>query len=259
MKIAAYQFKGSGNIEENLGAIERGILQAAGQQVRLLVTQECALCGYPPVETEAVKKIDFQQAGQAANRIAQLACQYQMNIALGTVLREKQRYTNSILLITPDGESHPIYHKRALWGWDRDAFIPGNELGVYPIDQIKIGFRICFEVRFPEYFRELFREGVELACVSLCDVAAEPNPARYELIKAHLQTRAVENAMVILSVNSISGCQAAPTCLIGPDGDVIAIAPLNEEYLLTFDYEKPLSNFGRDGRIQHSRDLLSID
>jgi len=90
-------------------------------------------------------------------------------------------------------------------------------------------------------------------------VEKEPNPARYELIKSHLITRAVENAMYVLSVNSISGYQTAPTCLINPDGEVLEIAPPQEEYLLTFEYERSGSNFGRDGRIQHSKELLRID
>ncbi len=43
MKLAAFQFRGSGNIEENLLAIQRGILKASEQNVRFLLTQECAL------------------------------------------------------------------------------------------------------------------------------------------------------------------------------------------------------------------------
>jgi omega-amidase len=260
MKIAAFQFEGSDDIEKNLRAVKRGIAKAAEGNVRVLITQECALCGYPPIEIEKVAKINFRQAEQATRQIAQLAGKHQMYIGLGTILpdRDQNSYTNSILLISPDQEKYPVYHKRALWGWDRGNFTPGHEQGVYTIDQVKLGFRICFEVRFPEYFRELFRENVEIACVSFCDVEKEPNPERYELLKSHLMTRAVENAMYVLSVNSIWGHQTAPTCLISPDGEILESAPVNEEYLLTFEYEAPPSNFGRDGRIQHSKELLGI-
>ena len=61
MRVAAFQFKGSANIEHNLLAIKRGIAAAAKQKVRVLITQECALCGYPPIETAKVAKIDFDQ------------------------------------------------------------------------------------------------------------------------------------------------------------------------------------------------------
>jgi len=251
MKVAAFQFKGSDNIEKNLLAIKRGIIKASEQNVRFMITQECALCGYPPIETEAVTKIDFHQVAEATEQISRLAVKHQMYIGLGTIVPGKNSYSNSIVLISPDREKHPSYHKRALWGWDRENFTQGHEKGIYTIDHVKLGLRICYEVRFPEYFRELFREKVEVACVSFCDVGNEPNPKRYELMKSHLVTRAVENAMYLISVNSIWGYQTAPTCLITPDGDVLESAPPNEEYLLTFSYDGLESNFGRDGRIHH--------
>jgi predicted amidohydrolase len=258
MKVAVFQFKGSDNIEENLLAIKRGIVIASKQNVGVMITQECALCGYPPIETEEVAKIDFKQVEKAAKQIRQLAINHQMYIGLGTIIPDKDSYTNSIVLISPNHKKQPSYHKRALWGWDRETFTPGNERGVYTIGKVKVGLRICYEVRFPEYFRELFREKVEIGFVSFCDVGKEPNPSRYELIKSHLMTRAVENAMYVISVNSISGYQTAPTCLINPDGVVLESAPSNEEYLLTFEYDSLGSNFGRDGRIQQSRELLGI-
>jgi predicted amidohydrolase len=256
MKIAAFQFKGSGSIADNFTAIRRGILSAAEQNVRFLLTQECALCGYPPIETKAVTKIDFDELAEAELELAHLAVQQSMFVALGTILRDGGAYHNAIRLLSPSGTSLPPYSKRALWGWDRENFTPGSAMGIYTIDSIRVGVRICFEVRFPEYFRELFREHVDLACVSFCDVSPEPNPVRYELIQAHLMTRAVENALFVLSANSMSGHSSAPTCLIDPDGAVLSIAPPNQEHLLTFDYQKPDANFGREGRIRLSRELL---
>jgi predicted amidohydrolase len=53
MKIGVYQFKGSGDIKNNLNHILNGMEKAATEQVRLTVFQECALCGYPPLEVES--------------------------------------------------------------------------------------------------------------------------------------------------------------------------------------------------------------
>jgi len=260
MKVAAFQFEGSDDIEKNLLAIEQGIIKAAEQNVRFMITQECALCGYPPIETEKVANINFHQTKKATEQISQLAIKHQMYIGLGTIIPDEDQnsYTNSVILISPNEENFPVYHKRALWGWDRENFTRGNEKGVFTIDNVKLGLRICFEIRFPEYFRELFRENVEIVFVSFCDVAKEPNPKRYELIKSHLITRAVENAVYLISVNSTWGYQTAPTCLIDPDGDVLESAPQDQEYLLTLKYELPQSNFGRDGRIHHSKELLGM-
>ncbi|HYH05318.1 MAG TPA: carbon-nitrogen hydrolase family protein [Bacillota bacterium] len=258
IKVAAFQFQGSGNIANNLLAIERGITEAARQKVRLLITQECALCGYPPVETESVDLIDFDSVNRAIAKIKQLAKTNNMYIALGTIKRSENNYLNSIEFITPDDEQLLSYSKRALWGWDVQNYVPGNHPGIYVIDGFKIGIRICYEIRFPEYFRELFKENVDLALVSFCDIGEERQVPKYELIKAHLITRAVENAMYVMSVNSISNYQLAPTCIINPDGKVLQSAPSGEEYLLVYEVAKGPSNFGRDGRIKHSKELCQM-
>jgi len=114
MKVAAFQFKGSGNIAENLLAIKRGIAKASEQNVRVLITQECALCGYPPIETENANQIDFHQAAKAQEQILQLVIRHQMVIGLGTIISEPGSCTNSMVLISPGHEKQPSYHKRAL-------------------------------------------------------------------------------------------------------------------------------------------------
>ncbi|HTP09483.1 MAG TPA: carbon-nitrogen hydrolase family protein [Anaerolineae bacterium] len=258
MKISAFQFRGSDNIQASLLALERGITAAARANARLLLTQECALCGYPPIEINEISKIDFEEPDSATAHIGELARKNSLYVALGTIQRVEDRYFNSIELITPAGQTVLPYHKRALRGWDAENFATGQNSGIYTIDNMKVGIRICYEVRFPEYFRELFTEGVEIALVSFCDVSHEENESRYEMIRSHLVTRAVENAMFCLSANSLSSLQTAPTCAINPDGIVLQSAPRNEEYLLTVEVERGESNMGRARRIKLSKELVGI-
>ena len=257
LKIAAFQFAACESIESNLASIKRGIEQAGDEKVRLLLTQECALCGYPPVEVPSVQAIDKDQQHEAYQEISELAKKHGMVIALGMVTLDGSNTHNSVRLVHPDGDALKPYHKRALWGWDKDNFQPGNETGIYTIDGIKVGIRICFEVRFPEYFRELFMEHVDLAMVSFADVGKEEQSGKSDIIRSHLVSRATENAMYVLSANSTSQHQLAPTCVIDPDGNVIDTAPLNEEYLLTAEIEITEPGFGRKGRITLSRALTA--
>jgi len=255
MKIGAFQFHGSDDIGENLRAIERGIKKSSKENVRLFMTQECAICGYPPIERDKVSSIDFETVANAVGRIKELAVENNMYIGLGTIIPENGKYFNSIALISPNQENPASYSKKALWGWDAENFTRGISSGIYTIDELKIGIRICYEVRFPEYFRELFKEEVRIAFVSFCDISSKPDPGRYGIIKSHLVTRAVENAMYVISVNSIAKHQTAPTCLIDPDGNVLTVAPSDREHILTLDLANPKSNFGREGRITHSKYL----
>ena len=257
MKIAAFQFASSSDIDNNFEAIKRAIKQASENNVRLLVFHECAICGYPPIETPDVNQINFDLLHQYEESILQLAKQYDMYIALGTIRKVGYQKYNSTLLIDPIGQIIGIYDKRALWGWDLDNFSKGNSLGIYEIDGVKIGFRICFEVRFPEYFRELFKEGADLCIISFYDTSEQDGGERYDMIKAHLVTRAVENVMPFISVNSISRFQTAPTAVFNQNGKVIKEAPRNEEYLLVYEYTPEEIDFSAEGRIENSYEVIS--
>jgi len=259
MRIAVYQFAPSADIAKNHESIKEAIVQAAAQNVRLLVFQECAACGYPPVERANATDIDFELLDRQFDAVRVLAKAYGMYIALGTIRKKNGNCFNSIVLMNPDGGIAGHYDKRALWGWDTDNFMEEKELGIFTIDGIKIGFRICFEVRFLEYFRELFAENVPLCFVSFCDVShmpAEQAAARYELIKAHLRTRAVENVMTVVSVNSAAEIQTAPTAFIDPNGLILSEAPQHEPHLLVHDFMPPEITFGMRGRLSYSEKLI---
>lgn len=81
------------------------------------------------------------------------------------------------------------------------------------VDGIRIGLRICYEIR------------------------------------SHLITRAAENAVYVLTANSTSRPQQAPTCLVDPDGEVVCSSPRNREALITGAVAIREAPFGRKGRI----------
>ena len=103
MKIALFQFHSSGDIASNFAAIKHGILQAANQKARLLTFHECALSGYPPLETDFCK-IDFHTLDIHTAEIRQLAKAHDLYIALGTIRKDGGKAYNSTLLINPRGE-----------------------------------------------------------------------------------------------------------------------------------------------------------
>ena len=248
LRVGVYPFASTDNIRHNLAKICGAIRQAGEEQVRLLVFHECALCGYPPIETR-MERISPKETARALEQIASLAGECRLYAAVGAVRFEGDKRCNSVLLFDDSGRPAGCYDKRALWGWDSENFSRGSRPGLFTIDGFRVGFRICFDVRFPEPFRELYREGADLCAVCFSDTQKEPSPARYQTIKSHLVTRAMENIMSVVSVNSLSGFQTAPTAFFDWNGSVLLEAEPDSERLLLYDIEKPDITFGVKGRM----------
>ena len=257
MRIGAYQFAVSGEIEKNMEMIEKAIYQASKNKIRLLIFPECALSGYPPLDMENASDTDMTKIRLGLERIQFLADKTNIHIVIGTITKDDEKYYDSAVVFKPK-ETAVTYHKRALWGWDQENFEIGKRRGVFEIDGLKIGVRICFEVRFPEYFRELYRQHTDLNIILFYDVSACEDLERYDLIKAHIKTRAVENVCYILSVNTIRPYQTAPTGLFDKSGRTLAELERNKEGLLLYDLTNPEADFGEQGRIHISNQLQQI-
>lgn len=255
MKIAAYQFAVSGCMDENFNKMKAAIIHAAEKNVRLLVFPECALTGYPPYEIAKASDTDFEMASLYQEEIQYLSRKYKMYIVVGTITRQGMQIYNSAIIFSPEKENS-IYHKRALWGWDKDNFCEGKEKGIFDIDGIKIGIRICYEVRFPEYFRELYIENTALDIILFYDRSEKDDFFRYNIIKSHILTRAAENTCHILTVNTISPYQTAPTALFDKSGRVLQEMERNIPGMLYYELDNFNYDFGEKGRKQLSDYLL---
>ncbi|MBP5554833.1 MAG: carbon-nitrogen hydrolase family protein [Lachnospiraceae bacterium] len=255
MKIGAYQFNVTGNPEENFSHIEKGIQEAEKAGVRLLLFPECAVTGYPHLCIQSSQDVDFERVNSIHKDLQILARKKRMYLVVGTIEEDNSNYFNRAIVFKPDGEPE-IYSKRALWGWDKDNFTEGLNPGIINIDNLRIGIRICFEVRFPEYFRELYTQKTDLNLILFYDVSDKADLDRYNMIKGHIQTRAVENVCLILACNTCSVFQTAPTILFDRSGKILAEMPKEIEGLMVYDYENKPLNYGEQGRVEISDSLI---
>ncbi len=255
MRIAAYQFAVSGNIIENFKEIEKAIYLAKGKNVQLLIFPECSLTGYPPRNITDSSCVDFNLVHTMCDKLQIIADENNISFIIGTVYKEEEIY-NRAMLFQPNSQIK-FYDKRALWGWDKDNFTQGTTDGIFEIEGIRFGIRICFEIRFPEFFRELYGSKTDINLVLFYDVADIDDNERYNMIRGHLQTRAVENVTTTISVNAISPFQTAPTVVFGKSGQCIKECVRNKPELLIYDFEKIENDFGENGRTSIS-DMLIV-
>lgn len=254
MRIGAYQFAVSGNIYDNYNEIERAIYLAKHKGVQLLIFPECSLTGYPPRDILNSLSVDFNIVRSMCDKLQTIADKNDISFIVGTIFKEKEIY-NRALLFQPNKQIK-FYDKRALWGWDNDNFTKGDKDGIFEIEGVVFGIRICFEIRFPEFFRELYKRNTDVNVILFYDVADMDDKERYSMIRGHLQTRAVENVTTTISVNATSPFQTAPTMVFGKSGQCIKECVRNKTEILIYDFEKTINDFGENGRISISDSLI---
>lgn len=257
MRLAAYQFAVCGDLKKNTEKIKEAIEKATAEKADFIAFPECALSGYPPTDIASSKDFDFKALPAVLNELQELSDKYNITILTGSIAFD-EKYVNRAFLIAPKRDIRH-YDKRALYGYDSDYFERGNTDGIFEINGLKVGVRICFEVRFPEYFREAYKAGTDLDVVIFYAVSDFDDTEKYEVMRSHLISRAAENVTPILSVDAITPYQSCPTAFINASGRVLSEAKRNSEELLFYDFEKTELNFGELGRKQESDRLLGLE
>ena len=257
MKIGAYQFAINSDVEYNFTIIKAAINQAVEKDVKLLVFPECALTGYPPRDINHSADVDFIKLNVVYDQLQELVDENGICVIVGSIIEEDNKYYNCAIIFRPY-EEKGFYYKRALWGWDKDNFSMRNSDGIFEVEDWKVGVRICFEVRFPEFFRELYDNKTNLNIILFYDVADTDDMQRYDLIKSHIRTRAVENVTYTLSVDATSPYQTAPTAIYDKSGYGLIELKRNEEEMLVYDLENLPQDFGERGRSEISNCLRNV-
>ena len=256
MKIASYQFGITGNINKNFDVIKGAVEKAAKQKVDMIIFPECALTGYPGRDFKNTSDLDYSIVSAKINELKGLSDKLDIGIIVGTVFLDGKTF-NRAYIIRPNKDLK-WYDKRALYGWDEEHFSEGSKDGVFSFRGFNIGVRLCYEIRFPEYFRELYKAATNLNIILFNDVSEKDDTHRYRLIKSHLVTRAVENATPVLAVNSTKPFQTAPSCYVDASGNVLAQCKRNKEGMLVYEFEKKELTFGEEGRKKQSDSLLGL-
>ena len=165
-----------------------------------------------------------------------IAEKYNINIA-GTFVERSfdGSLSNSLVVFDRSGKLCTKYSKTHLFshqGYDEGKYIKaGDKILTAELDFGKIGFSICYDLRFPELYRTLALQGAE---VVLCP-AAWPDVRKNHWINL-LKTRAIENQFFVFGVNQVGKVtldrkDAGNSMLVDPWGDVVSSCKDTEEVL----------------------------
>ncbi|MBR6389484.1 MAG: hypothetical protein IKS15_05135 [Opitutales bacterium] len=188
MKVAVLQMQvGQSRFDENFGRAKELAQEAASRGAELALLPEMFACGFNYGENKKALLAgrDFRA------EFLRLAKDCGISLA-GTVpcLRgSPQIPSNTMILASADGEELATYDKIHLFGVFREDrhVLAGDKIAVQDTPLGRLGFAICYDLRFPEFFAQMALKKPDLILVS----AAWPHPRQSQL-KTLAMARAIE-------------------------------------------------------------------
>ncbi len=254
------------DVDENLATARRLIAQAAAQGAELVALPEYfCLMGLRDADKLRIAEAPRGDASEPSSRLptpmqnalSDAAREHGLWLIGGTLpLRSEQpdHVYNSSLVFDPQGRQVARYDKIHLFCFDDgqqrydegNTLLPGHQPCAFELtdrqgQSWRIGLGVCYDLRFPELFRQLSRD-------QPCDLFVLPAAFTYTTGLAHwellLRARAVENLCHVMAPaqggTHINGRRTfGHSLVIGPWGEVIAMQPEGEGVVLaTLDRQR---------------------
>jgi len=233
LSIASCQFPISDNIAENAQWIMQEIREAHSLGATLCHFPECALSGYPGVDMKSMENFQWNILHSYTDSITNLARQLEIWVLLGSIheLSDSIKPLNSLYVINSSGEIMDRYDKRFCTTGDLKFFSAGNHFVVFDLNGISCGLLICFDVRFPELYREYKKLDVDLIFQSFYNARQKPGGIHPRIMPVTAQTRAASNHFYMSLTNS-SAASSWPCHFITPDGLIEGTLPADQPGVL---------------------------
>jgi omega-amidase len=169
--------------------------QARAAGADLLVLPEMCASGFTMEADEFAEPPD----GPSSRSLSALATEHRLWLIAGLSMRRKGRYLNSALAFAPDGSLVATYDKQRLFGYAKETTVysAGTSPCLIRLGGLSVGLFVCFDLRFPELFREV------AADVDACVIIANWPSARQQHWEVLTHARAIENQCYVVAVNRI--------------------------------------------------------
>lgn len=246
-RVAVCQFAESYRPRRNGMMIRRYIRQAADAGADVVHFHECALSGYG--RGIARNDFDWLALSDETAKVAETARQCGIWVVLGSShqLTGTKKPHNSLYLIDPQGRVVDRYDKRFCTDGDLKYYSPGNACRVFEIQGVRCSMLICYDIRFPELYRELVRKQVTFVFHSFHNAHGKGPGIWGDIMPQTLQAHAGINHMWISAPNS-----SAPYCqwgsvFINPDGRIAGRLPRHRAGWMMHDVNPRMDFYDASG------------
>ena len=229
-RIGLCQIDGSVDKKANLKLASEYVKRAADGGAQVVSLPEMWNCPYAAkFFRTAAEPCD----GQTVEFMSRLAEELKIYLIGGSIPEiEDGRIYNTSFSFDREGRMIGRFRKVHLFDVDieggirfkeSDTLTPGNEMLVLDTDLCKIGVAICYDVRFPEWFRKMALSGAKLVVLPAA-FNMTTGPAHWDLT---MRARALDN-QIYLAANARAGDSEGPyhsygnSCIVSPWGDFVS-------------------------------------
>lgn len=200
LKLSALQMNSViGNKQANIEKVYTLVSQNLEAGTDVLILPEVWPVGWDCEEFE--KSAENIKSSSVIQFLSKLAQKYNIYVIGGSFIRKTDdgELYNSCPVFNRNGELIAIYDKNHLYSYcgcnEGTYIIPGKNGVVVDIDGIKTGLTICYDIRFPEIFREYRKAGAKLIINAAAWGASKPIP--WEVLT---KARAIENQVYFVAL-----------------------------------------------------------
>lgn len=234
VKIALGQFKVTqGDTQANLSKMLEMVDQAAAENADLVIFPELAYTGYF-LESLELQKLAEPKDGPFVQQMCKKAKEKRIHILAGYAesCSIPGKMYNSCIFIDDEGKVIENMQKVYAWGQEKLKFCEGKRYPVVETKLGKIGLLICYDVEYPEPSRIEALKGAEILID--CAVWSIPAERRWHV---DLAGNALFNLLYMVGSNPIGDNCCGSSMIVGPDGEVRAIASRTEEEVLIHEID----------------------
>ena len=244
-KIAAIQMASGTNVSANLIEVSRQILSAAQAGAKLIVLPEnFAIMGLQ--DTDQVKIAENDGIGPIQDFLSEQAKKNKVWLIAGTIplkSDDEDKIYAASLVYNDNGERVSRYDKIHLFDVHLEAtsetykesetIAAGNQAIVVDTPFGKIGLAICYDLRFPELFRQLALQDAEIIVLPAAFTAIT-GKAHWEVL---IRARAIENLCYLVASAQggyhVNGREThGDSMIVDPWGSILDHLPQGSGYVI---------------------------
>jgi len=230
--VSCIQMRSNNNIAYNLKRTKRYILKAVKQKTDFILTPEISSL-FSLNKKQLLKICTSMNKDIYLKGIKELAKKYKKWILIGSLVIKvsKNKLVNRSVLIDRNGKIRSYYDKIHMYDvilskkeryFESKTFTAGNKIKSFKLPWGRIGLTICYDLRFPNLYRQLSKQGAIFLSVPSAFTETTGKRHWHSLLKA----RAIENFSYIFAPaqggKHYNGRKTfGHSLIISPDGKIL--------------------------------------